>query len=111
MAAILPEWPIEQPLVVADDITMLVTINTPQDIAGWVWEAAVRATPSGPVVARWTVTVDAVAKKLTLRLPEVEAAKCVGGYGFDLRQTEPVNFTWLTVKALNLIPSYSYEAP
>lgn len=111
MPAVLPEWPIEQPLVVGDDITMTVVINTPDDITGWTFDAAVRTDPEGPVIARWAVSMDAATKTLTLRLPDSESVKVTPGCGFDVRQTSPVDFTWLWVRSLNLLPSYSYEAP
>jgi hypothetical protein len=109
VAAVLPEWPVEQPAVTADDLEMVVTINTSADMTGWTFEAAIRRTPTGPIVAHWTVAFDAAARKVTLTLPEPEAAKVEAGFGFDLRQTAPENYTWLSVRSLNLLPSFSYE--
>jgi len=88
---------------------MVVTFQTTEDMTGWTWEAAVRAHPKGPVVAEWVVAFDAAAKKVTLTLPEAESAKVEAGYGFDLRQTTPDNYTWLQVRSLNLLPSFSYQ--
>lgn len=111
MAAVLPEWPVEQAAATADDLRMVITFNTAEDMTGYTWAAAIRRNPKGPVVARWDVAFDAAAKQVVLTLPEAESAKVEAGMGFDLRQTAPDNFAWLTVVSLNLLPSYSYEAP
>lgn len=111
MTATLAEWPKERPLVAGDDISCRITLNTARDITGWTWAAIVRSWPGGPVVARFDVAVDTAAKALTLTLAGADSGVLRPGFGFDLRQTSPVERTWVRVDALNVIPSYSDEEP
>lgn len=110
MSAQLARWPVAQPAVAGDDLAMVITFDTPDDLTGAEWEAVIREYPGGPEVARWAPTLDPVAKELTLLLPAAESAKVGPGCGFDVRQTVPVLFTWLTVNELNLASSYSTAA-
>jgi hypothetical protein len=55
--------------------------------------------------------VDPVAKTVTLLLSAAESVKVGPGCGYDVRQTGPTTFTWLTVATFNIVPSYSTGAP
>lgn len=89
---------------------MDVLIDTDQDTSEWEWSAVVRRYPSGVVVARFNVAPHpTLAKHLLLTLGEADSAKLKAGMGFDLRLNSPIDWTYLRVLSLNVVPSYSYE--
>lgn len=111
MAGVVPLYPLATPHVAGDPIAWRVRINTPEDISAWTWAALVREHPTGPVVVRLTVDTDEEDDhQLILRAPEADSALISYGMAFDLRQNEPVDWTWLRFEVLNVVPSYSYEA-
>jgi hypothetical protein len=111
MTAQLERWPVAQPVVTGDDVAMLLTFDTTDDLTGTTWESIIRQHQGGPEVARWEPVVDPVAKTVTLLLSAAESVKVGPGCGYDVRQTGPTTFTWLTVATFNIVPSYSTGAP
>jgi hypothetical protein len=111
VSAQLERWPVARPAVAGDEIALVITLTTPDDLTGTEWDAIIREYPGGPEVARWECTLDVATTTLTLRLSPDESAKIAPGYGFDVRQTAPIAFTWLSVETLNVVASYSYEPP
>lgn len=110
MTAILERYPAASPHVAGDVIAWEIQIDTPADITGWPWAAAVRDHPSGPVIAHFTVEMLAGEDHvLVLRMGRADSAKLANGMGFDLRQTAQ-GATYLTVTSLNVIPSFSYDS-
>lgn len=110
MARTLAQWPIADPLVAGDPALMAVTIDTDADIADWEWVAHIRARPRSAIITSFTIDVDPDDDhRLLLRLTGDQTALLSEGYGFDLRQTAPIEFTWLRVESLNVEPSYSAE--
>ena len=111
MAAQLEQWPIKEPATAGDDIGFILTLNTPDDLTGATFEAVICEYPGGPEVARWQPNFDEATKILTLNLPGPESAKCDAGQVFDVRQTAPIAFTWLTVKSFNVEHSHNEVVP
>lgn len=111
MAGIIPLFPLATPHTAGDPIAWRVQINTPADISAWEWTAVVREFPGGPVIARFVIDADPDDDHgLILRMDEVDSALLRAGMAFDLRQTDPVDWTYLLIESLNIAPSYSYEA-
>lgn len=108
MASILDTWPRADPLTAGDAVILRVTINTTADITAWQWSAKIRPSPREDAVAEFDIDLDpGNDHRLILRLTGDQSALLHWGYGFDLRQTSPIEYTWLSVSKLNVIPSYS----
>lgn len=110
MAAQLEQWPIKEPAIAGDDLAFTITLNSPDDLTGAEFVAVICEYPGGPEVARWQANFDEATKVLTLNLPAAESVKCDMGQVFDVRQTAPTAFTWLTVRSFNIEHSHN-EGP
>jgi hypothetical protein len=112
MAGIIPVYPLATPHTAGDPIAWRVHIETAADISTWQWAAVVRRYENGPIVARFDIDPDPDDDHgLILRMDEATSDLLRHGMGFDLRQTFPLDWTYVTVKSLNISPSYSYEPP
>ena len=110
MTAMVPVWPVRQPLVAGNDWTCLVEMPAAESLTGTTWRAVVRSSPAGPAVAAFVVTVNAGAHELTLTMAGAASAAARADMGFDLTQLTPVERTIFTVNRLNVVGAYSHAA-
>lgn len=107
-------YPLHGVLVRGDHITIAVTIQGPDgqpiDVTDWAWQAQIRASPDGDLVATWDITRDSGdPSTIHLDLPPDRSRLLTDGIGFDLQQLSPRTVTWWSVPHLRVIGDYSHD--